>query len=189
MPSDLPGETAVPVSRIVSSVLSGLCLVLALALPALVLYYLIASPAHVLGERLGSPASISPDSLPLQLATWQRVAVVVVGTLPVLCMAFGLSRARRCFQSFSRHEYFTFGVVRGLRGLASGAFLSGVSGLLAAPLLSGLLALSASQTHRSITLSLDSTNLLTILFAGLVWQISAVMARAVALAEENSQFV
>jgi len=189
MPSVRPDESGVPASPLLSSVLSGICLVLALALPALVLYSLAVSPTHVLVEKLGIPASSSPGSLPLHLAAWQRVAIVMPGVLPALCIAFGLTRARHCFQSFARHEYFTLGVVRGLRGLAVGVFLSGISGLLVAPLLSLLLALSAAQGHRSITLSLDSTNLLTMLFAGLVWQISAVMAKAVLLAEENSQFV
>lgn len=189
MPSISPGAFGASASPLVSSALSGICLLLALALPAFVLYYLTVSPAQVLGERLGIPASLTPTSLPFQFAAWQRVAVVVLGALPVLCMAFGLTHARRCFQSFSRREYFTLGVVRGLRGLAVGVFLSSVSGLLAAPLLSMLVALSAPRAHRSITLGLDSTQLLTMLFAGLVWQISAVMAKAVALAEENSQFV
>jgi hypothetical protein len=174
-----------PDSPRVVSLLSGMCLLLAVALPALVLYYLVVSPAQVLGERLGIP----PESVPVELAAWQRVIVVALGTLPVLCLAFGLTRARRCFQSFARHEYFTLGVVQGLRGLAVGVFLSGALGLLAAPLSSAVVALSAAPGQRSIALSLDSTNLLTMLFAGLVWQISAVMAKAVTLAEENSQFV
>jgi len=42
---------------------------------------------------------------------------------------------------------------------------------------------------RALSLSLGSNELLTLLFAGMVWQIAAVMARAVALAEENAQFV
>lgn len=189
MPSILPGAFGAPASPRVSSVLSGICLLLALALPAFVLYNLTVSPAQVLGERLGISASLTPTSLRFQLAAWQRVAVVALGALPVLCMAFGLTHARRCFQSFSRREYFTLGVVRGLRGLAVGVFLSNVSGLLTVPLLSMLVTLSAPQGHRSITLGLDSTQLLTMLFAGLVWQIATVMAKAVVLAEENSQFV
>jgi len=182
-----PQEIPMPASPRNLRLLSGLCLVLAFALPAFVLYYLVASPPEVLAEKFGIPAASPP--VPLELATWHRAAIVVLGLLPVLCMAFGLAHARRCFQSFSRREYFTLEVVQGLRGLALGFFFSGMLGLLVTPVLSLLVTLSAAPGGRSITLNVDSTNLLTMLFAGLVWQISAVVAKAVMLAEENSQFV
>lgn len=181
MPSTQSDESGGSASPRVARLLSGTCLLLALALPASALCYLSFSPVDVVTEKLSVPA--------VQIAAWQRVALVLSGMVPVLCMAFGLLRARSCFQSFRRGEYFTLDVVRGLRGLAVGVFLSGVSGLLAQPLASVLLALTAAPGLRSITFSLDSTQLLTMLFAGLVWQISAVMAKAVVLAEENSQFV
>jgi hypothetical protein len=52
-----------------------------------------------------------------------------------------------------------------------------------------VLTLGAPAGQRALSLGLGSNELLTLLFAGMVWQIAAVMTRAVALAEENAQFV
>jgi len=52
-----------------------------------------------------------------------------------------------------------------------------------------VLTLGAPAGQRALAMGLGSNELLTLLFAGMVWQISAVMAKAVALAEENAQFV
>jgi hypothetical protein len=187
MPTTHPAEAASARDN-PNAVLAAICLVLAVALPLLVGYYLATAPAHVLAGHIGLPES-SPLGAPgFRLSALQRVIVMATGLAPVACMAVALIYARRCFRSFSRREYFTLGVVRGLRGCAGAIFFSGVSGLLVAPLASVLLS-AVGGGQLSLTLSLGSSQVLLLLFAGIVWQISAVMARAVVLAEEHSQFV
>lgn len=46
--------------------------------------------------------------------------------------------------------------------------------------------LDVALWQRLLTVGLGSNELITLLFAGMVWQIAAVMSRAVALAEENA---
>jgi hypothetical protein len=56
-------------------------------------------------------------------------------------------------------------------------------------LITVVLTAGAPAGQRALSLGFGSNELLTLLFAGMVWQIAAVMAKAVALAEENAQFV
>jgi len=109
--------------------------------------------------------------------------------VPVCCAAYGLVCAMRCFSGFSQAEYFSVRTVRYLRGFAAGVFASVVAGFLVSMLTSVLLTAGIPAGQRALAVSLGSNELLTLLFAGMVWQIAAVMAKAVAMAEENAQFV
>ena len=171
-----------------NAVLSVICLVVAIGLPVLVAYYLATAPASALAGNIGLPDSSPMRAAGFPMSFSLRVIVVAMGLVPVGCMAVALMYARRCFRSFSRHEYFTLAVVRGLRGLAGAIFFSGVAGLLIAPLASILLS-AFGGGRLSLTLSLGSSDTLLLLFAGIVWQVASVMAKAVVLAEEHSQFV
>jgi hypothetical protein len=172
-----------------NAALATACLILAIALPALAAYYLATASAPELAGSMGLLASSPLNAPGFQLSVLQRAIVILLGLLPVTFMAASLVFARRSFRSFERHEYFTLEVVRGLRSFAAAIFFSGISGLFVAPLASVLLSMTNHETHRSLSLSIGSSQTLLILFAGIVWQIATVMGKAVALAEENSQFV
>ncbi len=178
-------QPAAPPARRLSAALSALCLVLIVGLPALSLSIPAFSP-EVVAEGLGLPAA-SGDSVDSAFTPSQRAMMVVVSLVPVGFMTYALICARRCFQSFVRGEYFTSYVVRGLRGLAGGTALWGLSAWLTTPILTLLLTLG-SEEHR-LALGFSTNGVLTLLFAGLVWQIADILTKAVALAEENSQFV
>jgi hypothetical protein len=180
-------EANAPVRPLLSTVLSGGCLLLAIALPAFGLYTAIFEPQMIIdGLNLSAPPRIASGA---ELTQFQRVALAVLSCVSPLFQAYGLNCARRCFQSFVRGEYFTLQVVAGLRGFAAGVFFSIVAGLLATPLLSVLLTLNAGPGNHTLAVNVSSQQVLTLLFAGVLWQIAGVMTNAVRLAEENSQFV
>jgi len=171
-----------------SRVLSASCLALAVVLPVLAGYYLCTSSVSALAHTIGIPTPVR-DPTAFQLALLQRALVVALGAMPVLCMAYGLLCARHCFVSFAQGTYFSSSAVRGLRGFAAGVFFSVVASLAVAPLLSVVLTLGGAGAKPSMTFNIGSSQVLSLLFAGIVWQIAAVMTKAVALAEENAQFV
>jgi hypothetical protein len=161
-----------------NTIIATTCLVLAVVLPATVLYWLFSNPEGNVGLHL-------PSGAPL----WARAIMVIAGATPVSCMAVALLHARRCFLSFSRGDYFTMPVVKGLRGFAAGLFFSGIAAILIIPLASLLQSMASTGAPHSVSIGLGSTQILTILFAGILWQIAAVMSKARALAQENAQFV
>ncbi|MEO8315329.1 MAG: hypothetical protein ABI645_11095 [Pseudomonadota bacterium] len=123
------------------------------------------------------------------LSTLQRICIGVVATIPSLCQGYGLFSVRRCFQSFARGEYFTLEAVKGLRGFAAGLFFSLVADLLSKPLLSFVATLNSGPGEHEVSAGVSTDQALTLLFAGILWQIAGAMTSAKRLAEENAGFV
>lgn len=171
-----------------NSAFAWVCALLAVALPLAVFYQLVTTPTEGLLLRAGVQLS-ALQLVMLDVELWQRVLAVVLGMVPVCCASYGLVCAMRCFSGFSQSEYFSLRNVRYLRGFAAGVFASVVAGFFGSMLISVVLTLGAPAGQRALSIGLGSNELMTLLFAGMVWQISAVMAKAVALAEENAPFV
>ncbi len=184
-------ETEKPISlqkneRIVCQVLAWFSIALAIVLPIAVGFSLL--------------ASASPDNVPAQLSAfgkgvdfaslpWYGVALVtMLALLPVLGMSRALWIASRCFRDFAAGHYFFRRNAQRLRALAGWLLTAAILGLIATPLISLIVSLGRGGPG-SIAVSLNSQQLLMIVFTGLVWQISRIFAKAVALAEENAQFV
>lgn len=172
----------------ISSVLAWACALLAVALPLAVAYHLLSTPVDSLLVRAGLSLQAA-QAAAMDITLGQKCLAALLGVLPVCCASYGLVCAMRCFSGFSQAEYFSLRTVKYLRGFAAGIFASVVTGVLASTLVTVVLTLGAPAGQRALSLGLGSNELLTLLFAGMVWQIAAVMARAVALAEENAQFV
>jgi hypothetical protein len=157
-------------------------LVLAFLLPATVVFYVVSTPVEQMLVRLGLPAT-------LEVPTWKEMLVSGIAVFPAAFMATALLAARDCFKAFDQGRYFTQEVVLALRQFAARAFGAGVAGLLAAPLATLILTLGLPAGSRTVAFNASSSDLLTLLFAGIFWQIAAVMARAVAMAEDHAQIV
>ena len=177
----MPAGTTAP---ILSIVLSLGCALLAASLPALAVYVASASPQIIIDNlHLQVPRAAG------SLSTFQRICIGAVSTIPPLFQAYGLLSARRCFNSFARGEHFNMEVVRGLRGFAIGLFFWPVAAFLAKPLRTFVATLDAAPGGHEVSIGIDTGQVFTLVFAGILWQIAGVMTRARRLAEENAQFV
>ena len=183
MPTDV--LAAPPPALKLSTALSALCLVLMLAGPALTALLLILAP-EIATEGLGVTPAAS-DAATVSFSFYQRLTIIVVGLIPVAFATYGLLRARRCFRSFRRGEFFTAEVIGNLRAFAAGIALWVVAGWFSTPLMSVLLTLF--EEEKRLTVEFGLNGFMTLLFAGIVWQIADIMRRAAAIAEENAQFV
>lgn len=177
-------ETATATARLLNTALSATCVLLIATLPAVTLF-LVVFNFEVFADGLG----LSPAQSAAPLTFLQRAAIAAVALLPVALIVYALMCAWRCFQSFARGEHLSLAVVRNLRRFAAGMFWSTVAALLTTPVLTFLATLGAGPGGYSVSVNFSSTQALTLLFTGIVWQVAAVMSRAVALAEENAQFV
>jgi hypothetical protein len=178
-----------PAGARLNALLALACLAMVMAIPALTLYGLCTTPPEIWLARLGGTSAFPAGQPGLQIAGWQSGLAVLAGMLPACAMAYGLFRARLCFLGFARGETFSLGTVRHLRGFAVGMFAAALGGLVSSPLVSMLLTLGAPPGKRSLGLTIGSSELLMLLFAGLVWQIAHVMTQAAALADEHAQIV
>jgi Protein of unknown function (DUF2975) len=171
-------------ARFLNTALSATCVLLIVTLPAVTLFIVVFS-FEVFTDGLG----LSPAQSAAPITFIQRGAIAAVALLPVALIVYALTCAWRCFRSFARGEYLSLAVVRNLRRFAAGIFFSTVAALLTTPVLTYLVTLGAGPDGHTVSVNFSSTQALTLLFAGIVWQVAAVMTRAVAVAEENSQFV
>lgn len=182
-PADSPAAT--PPALKLSAAIPTLCLVLIVAGPLLMLLVSMFSP-EVVTEGLGVTPT-DEDAADSAFGLYERLVIIVVPLIPIAFATYGLVRARRCFRSFGRGEFFTADVVGNLRGFAAGIALWVVGGWLSTPLMSLLLTLGGEE--KRVTVEFGFSGFMTLLFAGIVWQIADVMRRAAAIAEENAQFV
>lgn len=165
--------------------LAWVCLALAALLPLLTFWGLARDWPSALLAALGAVAPGRPAPQP---AAPRLLAAVALGLAPVLLMSLGLVRAARCLRGFAAPEPLTPRAVRELRACAGAVFAAGLAGL-ALPTLSVWLLTAGDPRGGVLTLALSSHQLFLLLFAGVTWCIAGVLARAVALAEENAQFV
>lgn len=171
--------------RRLSRALAALCALLIVAIPTLTVSIGVFN-IGVVTQGLGLPTPAAGIAAPA-LTLLQHGLTVLIELVPVLFVVYALVCARRCFLRFIDGEYFTSGVVRSLRGLAAGVALWVLCAWLTTPILSILLTLGAEE-HR-LAVNFSTSGVLTLLFAGIVWQIADIMTRAVALAEDHAQIV
>ncbi|NFV78945.1 DUF2975 domain-containing protein [Magnetospirillum aberrantis] len=170
-----------------SRLLSLGCLVAVFVLPVLVVgKWALDDPASLYAAMVPKKGA-SP--LPDLLEPWQRGVGAVLSLVPTALAMVALLRVRRCFDSFAAGLCFDGSVVTGLRGFAGMSALSCAAGMVLQPPLSALLSWQNPAGQRFISIGVGSDQVGTLFFAAMVWIIAAVMAKAVAMARENAEFV
>lgn len=142
-----------------SQTVANACLVGALALPTLVLV------GYFLSEN--------------DWPVWANV----LGLVPVALLSTSMFSMHRCFTAFAQGNWFSEHPAHHLR--LSGIWLAGagLAGILVPNLVGALLA------DNSITLSLNSSQILGLLFGIIIWNLGAIWQKAHLLAKENAEFV
>jgi hypothetical protein len=175
-------------TRVTSRVLAWFCLLLAGVLPLALLIYMSSNWPLALAAALGDAALPNRDATLSAASSSQLLIAGALCMAPVALMSFAMTIAYRCFSGFARGEYFTRAAVRHLRGFARAMFGAAVASFIVPPVV-GLIMTVGGSGQASLVISLGSQHLVLLVFAGVVWQMASVMARAVALAEENAQIV
>jgi hypothetical protein len=161
--------------------LAAACLLLALILPIATIYGFSQSWPQVFATMLSETqlASISDARL---------VAAAILALLPMALMSYALVIASRTFVGFSHGEYFTLVSVQRLRGFARAVFAAAAVGIVV-PSVIGLILTVGTSAPAALSLALSSHQVILLLFAGVVWQMASVLAKAVVIADENAAFV
>lgn len=164
-----------------SGFLAYASLLLAVLIPGGVLFAWIDMP-----EEMVRRAGLPPDT---QSAVWQLTSGALIALIPACLLSTALLAARRCFLLFHRGVYLTAEVVFALRAFGGRVAMASFASIVVPPLLSLLLSIGNPPGSRALTFALSSSTLLGLLVGGTLWALAAVMARAVAMADENAQFV
>ncbi|MDE2047718.1 MAG: hypothetical protein KGJ44_04880 [Betaproteobacteria bacterium] len=164
------------------------CLLLAVLLPAAVAYALWRDwPQSLLGA-LGERASAQRALLLAQLSWPRQVVTLALAFAPAVLTSMALLSASHFFAACARGRVLAGETVQSMRRFAARLLAAAVAGL-AVPTLAGLALTAGGATQAVLVMSVGSQPILLIVFSALGWQMARVLARAVALAEENAQFI
>lgn len=169
----------------VSAWLAWACLLLVITLPLTVLAYWAVADVGLLAAR----SNMLPVNIQSQLADWQRMAGALVTCIPVGLMLRGLWEARLCFKQFAIGQVFTAQAVQRLRSFAGWTLASSLASIVIGPVISVILTFNNPPGARHVTVGIGTDQILTLLFAAVVWVMAAVIAQGQTLAEENASFV
>lgn len=171
-----------PRLRRLSHILGTGCLVLAVGVPLLVGWsWFGADPVERLAET-GLPALT-------QAAPWQVAVSGLLTLMPALLASVALLAARRCFTLFRRGCYMSADVVTALKGFGGWACVASLVAVMVPTLVGLLMTLNNPVGSRILVLSVETGPVMGLLFGGTLWVIAAVMAHAVAIAEDHAQIV
>ncbi len=120
---------------------------------------------------------------------WQWLAAGVLALLPAALIAAALFAARYCFRAFADGAWLIRPFVGGLRRLGDLLLLAGLAGLAVPTLIKLLLTLSNPDGMRVLAIELSSSSALMLILGGLIRLLAVMMARAVAIAEDNAAIV
>lgn len=169
---------------VVSEAMSSCCSAVALLLVAGMALYWSLTPAKLL---LGQ-AGIWPTG-DAGIGAAIRVAGFLVSMLPLGATVFALLKLRGCFQAFARGAIFQAGPIRDLKAFAIAIAASALLKPVAGALLSLLLSRAAAGGQLRLVLQFGSDQILALMLAGAVAVAAWIFAEAIAIAEENAQFV
>lgn len=167
-----------------SRIMAWSCLLVALLLPLAVLGYWLVTPAPLLALNARVPVEwLGEFGLP------HRLAAAVASHLPLLVLAWGLWRLRRCFMGFAQGELFQPTSLRGFRDFSVALAAAALVGIPAQTLLGIVMSWGAPAGQKQLVVSVSSDMLLMLFLAAALAVIGWVLAEAAAIAEENASFV
>ncbi|OYU85877.1 MAG: hypothetical protein CFE29_31845 [Bradyrhizobiaceae bacterium PARB1] len=170
--------------RTVSRAMALICGTTSVLLSVAMALYWATTATPVLFTHAGMPYFPSED-----LDLGGRFFAFVISMMPLGAFVCGLLIARRCFAAFARGEVFADRPIRDLRlfaiAIAASALLKPVAGAA----LTVLLSLHMATGTKAVAVNIGSDTLIALIFAGTVAVIASVMSEALAIADENRQFV
>lgn len=170
--------------RSLSRIMAALCTCTSAILAGAMLFSWLTTP----GESLMAQAGIGGAALG-EPGYGLRIIGFLISMLPLGALIVGLSCARRCFDAFASGEVFSGEAVGWFRRFSIAVVVSAIMKPVAGVALSLLLSWGVGTEHMSLVLNIGSDTLLALIFGGTVAVMTWVMSEAIAIADENAQFV
>ncbi|MGJ7513531.1 DUF2975 domain-containing protein [Pseudomonas baetica] len=120
---------------------------------------------------------------------WQRLGCILLSSVPLLALAYGLAHLRRLFQSYSRGDYFSSAAAAHLGLVGRAVALWVVLDFLCEPLLSLWVTMNAPVGERLITISLTASTFVALFLAACISIIARILRQASEVDSEYRSFV
>lgn len=129
------------------------------------------------------------SELLLGMPGWQTLGAVLISSVPLLAMVYGLLHVRALFAQYAQGQYFSATAYQHLEKLGRSLVAWVVLNFLCEPLLSVWLSMRAEPGQRILSLSLDPMALGVVFLSVCLIAIARILQRASDLHAENQQFV
>lgn len=135
----------------------------------------------------GTPQSLATllELKAISLTPARRLACLVLSTLPVAVIAWGVLRLRASFLCFSRGELFSAKAIGGLRDFAAAGAGAVAIAAIVSPAISLILTLG-TPLGPDISIKIGASSVMIVLISGVTWIFAHVLGLGAALAEENA---
>jgi len=120
---------------------------------------------------------------------WQTLGGILLSSIPLLTLAFGLSHLRRLFQCYAAGEFFCTEAANHLGKLGSAVALWVLLDFLCEPLLSLWITQNAPVGERLLTLSVTASTFVALFMAGCISIIARILSEASEVHTENRTFI
>ena len=121
---------------------------------------------------------------------WQLAGAMILSTIPLLALAYGLYHLRMLFQTYGRQkEYFSIEASRHMGKIGQAIIMWTVLNLVCEPLLSIWITMREPVGHRLVAVSFNMQDIVAIFLAACIIVIAHIMKKASELHAENQQFV
>ena len=140
-----------------------------------------------LADFTKSATSLGVD--PASLPHWQLAGVMVITSIPLLALAYGLYQLRALFQRYAQGEYFSPLAAIHLGRVGYSVAWWVLLGVLCQPLSSAWLTMMRPAGHRLLTVGFGSNEVVCLFMAASITVIARILQRASEVDAENRQFV
>jgi Protein of unknown function (DUF2975) len=120
---------------------------------------------------------------------WQTLGGIILSSVPLLALAFGLGHLRRLFQSYARGEYFSSKAALHLGKVGRAVALWVLLDFICEPMLSLWVTMNAPVGERLVTLSITAPSFVALFLAACISVIARILWQASEVDSENRSFV
>ncbi|NWA82856.1 DUF2975 domain-containing protein [Pseudomonas poae] len=120
---------------------------------------------------------------------WQILGGIVLSSIPLMALAFGLNHLRQLFRNYARGEYFSSAAAQHLGKVGRAVALWVLLDFLCEPLLSVWVTMNEPVGQRLITLSLTPPSFVALFLAACIAVIARILWQASEVDSENRTFV
>lgn len=120
---------------------------------------------------------------------WQRLGGMLLSSVPLLALTFGLGHLRRLFQRYASSEYFSLEAAMHMGKVGKAVALWVLLDFLCEPMLSLWVTMNEPQGERLFTVSVTAATFVALFMAACISIIARILRQASAVDSENRTFV